>query len=265
MGRAIKLKEVNRVVLIDSELITPNAAQPRTVFGIKELESLAESIISNGLLQPLTVRRVDAHFELISGERRLRACKLADIKKVPCIIVETTNQQAAVFALLENLQRCDLNFFEEALAIKGLITEWGISQTDLGKRLGKAQSTIANKIRLLRFDDAVQRFMLTNGINERQARALLKVETESKLYEAIEYISANSLSAAQTEKYVAAIDKCQKPQRKTPKILVKDVRIFLNTINNAIKIMNQSGIHASAQKIDSGDFIEYVVKIPLAN
>ncbi len=266
MGTALlKPKSVNKVVLIDVKDIVPNPSQPRTMFNIDELKGLSESIVLNGLLQPLTVRKKEQFYELISGERRLRAVKLAGINSVPCIIVDTTDKQSAVFALLENLQRSDLTFFEEAVALKGLIVEWGLSQAEIGERLGKAQSTIANKIRLLKFNENEQRAMVDAGINEHQARALLKITDEKRLCDAIEYISINKLNVAQTEAYIDSVESTKVKQKKTYTPIVKDVRIFFNTINNAIKIMNQSGINASAIKIESGDYIEYVVKIPRIN
>ncbi|MEG2429848.1 MAG: ParB/RepB/Spo0J family partition protein, partial [Oscillospiraceae bacterium] len=193
---AFKIKTINRVVGIEIEMIQPNKNQPRKIFLQKELESLADSIKENGLLQPITVRKQDKeYYELVSGERRLRASKIAGMKVIPCIVINSTQKQSAVFALLENLQRSDLNYFEEALAIKSLMVEWGLSQAELGLKLGYAQPTIANKLRLLRFDDMTQKLMIGKGINERQARALLKIEDENKLFEAIDYIHSNKLSA----------------------------------------------------------------------
>lgn len=261
---AFKIKTINRVVGIEIEMIQPNKNQPRKLFLQKELESLALSIKENGLLQPITVRKIEKdYYELISGERRLRATKLAGMNVIPCIVINSTQKESAVFALLENLQRSDLNYFEEAVAIKGLMVECGLSQAELGTKLGYAQPTIANKLRLLRYDDMSQKLMIGKDINERQARALLKIEDENKLYEAIDYIHLNKLNSTQTEKYVEAINNSTNTCKKTFHPIIKDVRLFFNTINNAIKIMNQSGINASAQKIDTGDYIEYVVKIPI--
>lgn len=258
-----KLKQINQVVLIDTELIVPNRSQPRAMFSPKDLEGLAESIKMNGLLQPITVRRVDSHFELVSGERRLRACKMANMRTIPSLIVDITDKDSAVLALIENLQRTDLNYFEEAMALKNLTIEWGVSQVELGARLGKAQSTIANKLRLLRFDELTQKLILGNQLTERQARALLKLTDDSKIFSAIEYISTHKLSSVQTERYVDAIINQKPIHAQHSKLVVKDIRLFFNTINNAIKVMNQSGIPASAQKIESPNYIEYVVKIPL--
>ena len=141
-----KEKTVNRVVLLDTSCIFPNPAQPRKVFEQSELIQLRDSIVANGLLQPLTVRRVtDKLYELIAGERRLRACQMAEITQVPCIIVDVTEQQSAIYALIENIQRADLNFFEQALGIRTLMDEWGITQAQAACKLGMAQSTVANK------------------------------------------------------------------------------------------------------------------------
>lgn len=265
MTTLIRQKTVNRVVLINTELISPNRNQPRKIFDVKDLQGLAQSVAVNGVLQPITVRKTDGGYELVAGERRLRAAKLADIKAIPCIVMDLSDRQSAIFALLENLQRTDLNYFEEGVALKNLIVEWGVSQTELGQRLGKAQSTIANKLRLLQYSDDVQEMLVGNNISERQARALLQITDQSKLPEAIEYIAANKFSCLQTERYVAAIEQAREIPKKTFKPVVRDVRIFFNTINNAIKLMNDSGINAIAQKIQCDDYIEYVVKIPLNN
>lgn len=260
-------KTVNKVVLLEVEQISPNPAQPRKTFGDAELKSLAESIATNGLLQPLTVRRNKSGYELVSGERRLRAMKYANLKEAPCIVIDTTDRQAAVLALIENIQRQDLNYFEEAAALKNLMVEWGISQQELGSRLGMAQPTIANKLRLLRFDGEQQKKLLEADVNERQARALLKLENQDLLQAALEVIGQNKLNVVQTEQYVdTLLSGPKEPEEKSRRRncpIVKDVRLFLNTINNAINVMNQSGIRASAEKIEKTDHIEYIVRIPL--
>lgn len=261
---AVKGETINKVVLLPIEMISKNPAQPRTVFDRAEIESLAASIVENGLLQPLTVRRRENGFELISGERRLRALTLAKAEQAPCIVVETSDQQSAMFALLENLQRTDLNYFEEAVAIKRLMLEWGISQQELGARLGKAQSTIANKLRLLRFDEKTQELFLKSRITERHARCLLKITDERLLNEAIDNILNKGLNVAQSERYVDALLQRGVTSKRTFHPIVKDVRIFINTISHAVLLMNESGINAVSEKRDCGDHIEYIVKIPLA-
>lgn len=263
MSTQLKVQTINKVVLLDVNQITPNPSQPRFVFNQTEIESLSASILANGLLQPLTVRRCDDHFELISGERRLRALKHGKVSLAPCIIVDTTDKQSAVFALLENLQREDLNYFEEAYALKNLIVEWGVSQQELGDRLGKAQPTIANKLRLLRYDTQTQQLLLESNINERQARALLKVPSQEILKPIIEYITKNELNVAQTEKYIETFTNSQVIEHRKYHPIVKDIRIFFNTINHAISLMKQSGINAVSEKNEGDDYIEYIVRIPI--
>ena len=176
-----KEKQVNRVISIHINEIFPNPNQPRTEFNEQELQQLSDSIRVNGLLQPLTVRKnVYQQYELISGERRLRASKLAGLTEIPAIVVDTDERQSAIFALIENIQRADLNFFEEAIAIKNLISEWNITQEEASERLGKAQSTLANKLRLLKLGSEEQQMILQNGLTERHARALLKINDEKK-------------------------------------------------------------------------------------
>lgn len=265
MPTLIRQRSINKVLLIPIDQISPNRNQPRRIFDIKELQSLADSIKENGLIQPITVRRAPPGYEIVAGERRLRAAKLADYTAIPCIVMDLSEKQSAIYALLENIQREDLNYFEEAHALKSLITECSLSQTELASRLGKAQSTIANKLRLLNYPTDIQTLLIDRGLSERQARTLLRVQDMDKLCEAIEYICEKKLSCAQTEHYVDAIEKDSTPipTKKQFKPIVRDVRIFFNTIDNAIKIMNSSGINAVAQKIQSADYIEYVVKIPL--
>lgn len=256
-------KVVNKVVLIDAEAIRSNPAQPRKTFEQKELDSLAESIKENGILQPLTVRlNKNGEYELISGERRLKASKLINMQKIPCIVMETTSKESAVFALIENLQRKDLNYFEQAQAIKDLIVEWGVSQEEAANRLGKAQSTIANKMRLLKLDEKQREKMLKSGINEHQARLLLKLPTNRDIDKATHYISTKNLNIRQTEKYIEDyLNEEVKPKKRLLPI-IKDSRLFYNTINHAVETIKRSGIKASLEKVDKDEFIEYKIKIP---
>lgn len=255
---------VNEVVLLDVELILPNPSQPRVEFKQEDIENLANSIAENGLLQPITVRRYNNLFEIISGERRLRAVKSINKRYIPSIIIETSSEQSAVYSLLENLQRSDLNCFEEAIAIKRLINEWGFSQQEVGKRLGKAQSTIANKLRLLRIDDVSKKKLLANNIVERQIRAFLRIDDEKIRSGVVDYVIEKKMNIEQTERYVSNILENKKVAKQNVRPIIKDVRIFINTINKAVNVMNASGINAVTEKKESDDFIEYVVKIPIA-
>lgn len=263
---AKKEKVINRVVSVPIEAIVPNPAQPRRVFELGELNCLSESIIENGILQPLTVRmNYKGEYELISGERRLKAAKIAKFEEVPCIVLETDGKQSAVYALIENIQRQNLNYFEEALAIKNLITEWGITQEEAAKRLGKAQSTIANKLRLLKLTEEQQGKILEQGLSERHARALLSINNPQMIDKAIYYIGQKRLNVKETEKYVETLLKEEKKPSRTFIPVIKDVRVFFNTINKAVETMQRAGIKAKTEKVEKEDHIEYIVKIPIEN
>lgn len=255
---------LNKVISIDTEKILANPAQPRQYFDQKELESLADSIRNNGILQPLTVRKNSwGSYELITGERRLRAARLINMKKVPCIVYNTTDKNSAILALIENLQRKDLNFFEEAKAIENLIVEWNITQEEASLRLGKAQSTIANKLRLLRLPENQQKKIQDSHLTERHARAFLKIDNEELRNKAIYYVCIKNLNVSQTEQYIEQLlNGTTKKSGQTMIPVIKDVRIFVNTINQAIDIMKKAGINASSEKLEREDGIEYIVKIP---
>ena len=250
---------------MDTSCIFPNPAQPRKVFEKEELIQLRDSIVANGLLQPLTVRRItDKLYELIAGERRLRACQMAEITQVPCIIVDVTEQQSAVYALIENIQRADLNFFEQALGIRTLMDEWGITQAQAAQKLGMAQSTVANKLRLLKLNPEQQHRIMEAGLTERHARALLRLEPEQR-EQVLTLMIEKQWNVIQADEYIdKVLEESQETEEKPKKFLVvKDVRIFFNTISKAIDVMKRSGIAAVATKHQKEDCIEYVVKIPL--
>lgn len=261
-------KNDNRLAEIAVAYIVPNKSQPRKVFNDEELNQLSRSIAKNGILQPLTVRRISpVEYELIAGERRLRGAIMAGFDKVPCIIMRCSDNQSAVFALIENLQRADLNMFEEAFAIKRLIVECRMTQEQIARQLGKNQSTIANKIRLLKINEIHQQTILNNNLTERHARALLKLDDDN-MNLALEKVIAENLNVTQTELLVNDIVNNtfkKKKENKNQRIVIKDVRIFLNTFKKAFDTMKQSGINAVSKKIENDEFIEYSVKIPKAS
>lgn len=256
-------KVVNKVIEVGVDNILPNPAQPRKVISQPELESLAESIRENGVLQPLSVRRIrDGVYELIAGERRLRAAKLANLSVVPCIVVDATAQQSAILSVLENLQRKDLTFFEEALAYHSLIHDWGVTQEEAAQRLGKAQSTIANKLRLLRITPDQQAKILANCLTERHARALLKIDDQRKRDQVLDTIISRKLTVEKTEEYINRL-LCHTPKPRQERVfVVKDVRLFLNTVNRAIDTMQKAGVNAQARQVEKDEYIEYIVTIP---
>lgn len=255
---------VNKVVEIPICSIAPNPAQPRVIFDDYELSRLAVSIQQNGILQPLTVRRLEngISYELIAGERRLRACKLLNMSYVPCIIIETTTKDSAVLAVLENLQRADLNFMEEAYAIKNLIDYYGLTQEETAARLGIAQSTIANKLRLLKLTDEEKAMVLRFKLNERQARALLRLES-GRRKAAIEHISANQLNTVQADRYIDELLTDKPKQVVKKKWSFRAVNLYINTFNKTIDAMKEAGINCEARRNKTEEFMEYVVKIPL--
>ncbi len=259
------VKGENKISEIPIIKIRPNKAQPRKVFNEDELSALSRSIAENGILQPLTVRKASqSEFELIAGERRLRAAILAGMKRVPCIIVKCTDKESAVYALLENLQRADLGIFEEARGISRLIRRYGLTQEQAADKLGKTQSTIANKLRLLKLSGEEQEWIENAGLTERHARALLRIDDEDIRREVLSKIISDNLNVSQTEALVG-IYKHNNPKteknRGRSKAVIKDIRIFLNSINRAIDTMRLSGIDAQSVKTDSENFIEYTIRI----
>lgn len=257
-------KTVNKVLSIHIDQILPNPYQPRKIFDEEELSGLSESIRSNGVLQPLSVRRTSCgNFEIIAGERRFRACKQAGLAYVPCIVMDVDEQKSAMLAILENIQRHDLSFFEQAEGIMRLIEEWGVTQEEAALRLGKAQSTIANKLRLLKIPPYLRHKIMENGLTERHARALLKFDDLRQMGDVLDIVVARKLNVMETDQLIAGMLQPKKQRKRANRIfIVKDVKIFLNTVEKAIDIMKQSGIAAQSQRMDHEDYIEYTIRIP---
>lgn len=259
------VKSENMICEIPIIKIRPNKAQPRKQFSETELSALSQSIAENGILQPLTVRKVSAtEFELVAGERRLRASVMAGLRKVPCIIVKCSEKESAVYALLENLQRADLGVFEEARGISRLIRRYGLTQEQAARKLGKTQSTIANKLRLLRLSPDEQEWIENAGLSERHARALLKLDSETVRREALSKIISENLNVKQTEELVSILSNSASKtnKRSNSKAVIKDFRIFVNTINKAVTTMRMAGINAQTHQIDNDNFIEYTIRVP---
>lgn len=261
-------KSGGTILMIPEQEIMPNPTQPRRHFDRQELANLAQSIRANGILQPLTVRTIPGGYELIAGERRLRAARLAGLTQIPCILINADDRKTAIFSLLENLQRQDLSFFEEANAIQKLINVYGLSQEEAARRLGMAQSTLSNKLRLLKLPESTRRMLEQEQLTERHARALLRLETEEQMAQALSRIAEEKLNVSQSEKLIEQLlqkSKTQNPQtkkKKAPIKLFKDVRLFVNTLNHAVDTMKRAGISANASRNETDDYIEYVVRIP---
>ena len=258
--------ETGRVVFLPAQSIHPNPAQPRKVFAPGALDELAESIRLHGILQPLSVRRQEGGYELISGERRLRAAQLAGVTDIPCILMRMDDLESGMAALVENLQRQDLDFIEEAMGIASLMQKFAMSQEQAARMLGKSQSAIANKLRLLRHSDAVLNALREGGLTERHARALLRLEDPEEQLHALRRIIKANLNVAQTEQY---IDKRLAELQTTPPagrrtFILKDVRLFLNSLDRGLRLVREAGIGAESHREDTEDAILLTIRIPKA-
>lgn len=262
----VRLQAGGRVREIPVSRIHPNPTQPRRRFDSESLTELAESIRMHGILQPLSVRKGPDGYELVAGERRWRAARLAGLEKVPCLVVTATDQQADMLALVENLQRRDLDYLEEAEGIARLIRIYGISQEQAAQKLGKSQSAVANKLRLLRHSPAVQEALQQFQLSERHARALLRLEGEEERLAAIGYIAQNDLNVAKTEAYIESRlqKKRQQAEQAPPTSGLKDVRVFLNSVRHHVEQMKSSGIAANAHREETSAEIVLTITIPKA-
>lgn len=253
------------VLQISVDKILPNPFQPRKNFDDASLEEMAQSIKEYGVLQPITVRKVSPTlYELIAGERRLRACKYAGLLKIPAIVTELNDSDSAAVALVENLQRQDLSFMEEAEAYSALIAIHGFTQEHIASKLGKTQSTVANKLRLLRLPESVKTVISEHKLTERHARAILRIPDEERQIQALKKICDNSYNVNETDAYVDKLLKPKDPPAKQPRriSMLKDVRIFMNTISRAVSVMIESGIKAESTHTEYDEYYEYVIKIP---
>lgn len=243
--------------------ILPSPSQPRRHFDPYELEKLAESIKTSGIIQPLLVRPEEGGvYELIAGERRLRAAKLVGLKKVPCIIKRTDGLSAAYITIIENLQRTDLSVFEEAEGINRLLTVYGLTRSEVAEKLGIAESTLSNKLRLLRLDMNIRRRLEAARLTERHGRALLRLPEEGR-GAALDHIIAEQLTLTETEKYVdELLNPKPKPTEPIRKGAVSDVRLFANSLAKIVNTMRQTGYNAVTEQKETESFIEYRILIP---
>ncbi len=254
--------ESGRVMFLPIESITPNPNQPRTVFDQQELEELARSIGELGVLQPLSVRGKNGRWELIAGERRLRAAQLAGLKEVPCLAVQADEQASSLLALVENLQRRDLDFWEEALALRRLMDCYGLSQEETAKRIGKSQSAVANKLRLLKLCPEAVELLRSGGATERHARALLRLPDGDTQCQAAAQVAQHHLTVAKTEALVEHLLAGTPQGRKKPHFILKDVRLFLNTLTHSVDLMRSAGVDAQCRREDREGEILITIQIP---
>ena len=253
--------------------IVRNPNQPRRYFDPEAIATLAESIRQYGVLNPLTVRRTaGGGYELVAGERRLRAARVAGLTDVPCLLINADGEDSSVIALVENLQRRDLDFFEEANGFKRLIDQFGLTQEEAARKVGKTQSAVANKLRLLRLSQQNMELIRRNNLTERHARALLRLSEEADRINVTNYIIEHELNVSRTEEYIDEFLKAKEKPEPLPEQdggrhvvrLFKDVRFFLNTLNRAVGVMVDSGIGATVQQQESDDGLTLTISIPHA-
>jgi len=258
------MEEEKRVLRLPAAEIRPNPRQPRQIFEEAGLRELASSIRRHGILQPLTVRRMPDGWELIAGERRLRAARLVGLETVPCIEASADDRESALLALVENLQRRDLHYFEEAAAIADYLRQSGVTQEEAAAQLGRSPSAVANKLRLLRLSPACREVLISQGLTERHARCLLRLEDEQERLRAVRYIADRHLNVAQAEQYVerrlAALQSTPPAGRRT--FIIKDVRLFLNSVDRGLRLIRDAGIDAACGREETEDDILLTIRIP---
>lgn len=258
-------KKNEKIHMISPSLISPNPSQPRKFFTDDAILRLADSIRIHGLIQPLTVRLTANGYELIAGERRLRALRLLGAAEVPCVLSNADDTESAHLAIIENIQRENLNMFEQAAAILNLMKVHCLTQEKIASQLSCSQSYVANKLRLLKMTDAEKEDIIENGLTERHARALLRVKDENIRISALKTIIKRNLNVAATEEYIDKIlleQKKEKSNNGKTKLIVKDVRLFFNTIDKAIETMRVAGLNVETTKRETLNDTEIVIVIP---
>ncbi|KMK77901.1 nucleoid occlusion protein [Alkalihalobacillus pseudalcaliphilus] len=258
--RGEEVKEINI-----SEIV-PNRFQPRTIFDEERIDELAQTIKTHGVIQPIVVRKRDGKYEIIAGERRWRAVTSLGWDKIPAIVKEFNDSQTASIALIENLQREGLTAIEEAIAYAKLIEIHQLTQESLAQRLGKGQSTIANKLRLLHLPERVQHAILTKEISERHARSLLALKDEALQNQVLEKVLEEGLNVKQTEEQVKLIlagPEEKEPKKKaTRKSYSKDMRIAMNTIRQSLDMVAKSGLHVDTDEEEHDEYYQFTIRIP---
>ena len=249
--------ETGRVIFLPARTIRPNPAQPRKIFREEALTELSDSIRQHGILQPLSVRRVTGGYELIAGERRLRAAQMAGVTDIPCIVMNMDERESGTAAMVENLQRQDLDFVEEARGISFLMDSWSMSQEQVARLLGKSQSAVANKLRILRHSPEVLQALREGELTERHGRALLKLRTEEEKLAAIGVIIRQNMSVARAEKYISQLLEAEEP-----KVTAVNVGAFLNGLNQSLARIQSSGIPAISERRETENQIVLTITIP---
>ncbi len=264
----LDVRDRQRLLNIPVGKIVPNPDQPRKTFDEGSLFELASSIKEHGILQPVTViKKGEEEYQIVAGERRFRAAKLVGLKEIPCILRSFSEEQAYVLSVIENIQRNDLTYFEEALSYEKLMNEYLFTQERLAKRLGKTQSAVANKLRLLKIEPELRSYFIDNNLTERHARCILKLNDTEQREKALKMIISGNLNVAQSEALILEMSEIKKKEDKTKEKgqrcvkLFKDMRIFQSTINHTIDVIKKAGLSVIADKKETGEFIEYVIRV----
>jgi ParB family chromosome partitioning protein len=256
-----RIKNTQTEILIQQ--IDANPDQPRKTFQQRELYELCSSILEFGVIQPIIVKRAEGRYHLIAGERRLRAAIMAGLERIPAIIREVDEKDSALIALVENVQRENLNYIEEAVAYKNLMEEYGLTQGEIAKRVGKQQSTISNKIRLLGLPEEIRNALTEHQLTERHARALLKITDNSHRKQLLEKVVFHNLNVKQSEKLIEDfLTKTEEERRKSEKLKYINYRIYINTIKKAFSVIREAEHDALYFQEDKGDHLEVRIIIP---
>lgn len=250
--------ETGRVIFVPARSIRPNPAQPRRIFDEQALQELSDSIAQHGILQPLSVRRLDGGYELIAGERRLRAAMKAGLTEIPCIVMRMDEKESGVAALVENLQRRDLDYIEEARGISRLMQLCGLSQEQAARMVGKSQSSVANKLRLLRHSEPVLNALRANALTERHARALLRLPTEEMKLQTLHKAVALGFSVARLESYIEEL--LTQQQEKAPQ--KANIGLFLNNLSQSLSRIQRCGVAAVSERRETDKQIVFTITIP---
>jgi len=266
-GPGHRLETAEEVKNISLQLVRSNRYQPREYFDQGKIQELAQSIKTYGMLQPIIVIRDEDGYSIVAGERRYQACKLLKWQEIPAIIRDYRGSSLAAVTLIENLQRENLNIIEEAQGYKRLIEEFNLTQEVLAQRLGKSQSTIANKLRLLKLPAEIKNLLAEGRITERHARPLLKLDSITKQQQAMEIILKKNLNVSETEEMVSKLTEAQQrgpTEKRSTRVIVRDLRIFVNTIKQAVQVIRQAGLNPAMLEVEKEDCWEIVISLPKA-
>ena len=264
---ATEQKQGEEIMELSIAEIQPNPFQPRLYFDPAQLEELSNSIREYGVLQPVIVRLVDGKYQLVSGERRFRASMLAGKESIPALIRQLSDREVAEMALIENLQREDLNYFEEAEGYARLIQEFQITQEEVAKKMGKSQPTIANKLRLLQISQRVRKEISVDVITERHVRSLLKLKNEEQQLDVLNSIYKNNLNVRQTDDLIENVliaeeENIREQKKKKMMKAIKDMKIFVNTIKGTVKTIQDAGMPAEISESENDEYLEVVIRLP---